>query len=423
MKVIEPASALEIWERREMPIYRGLPYVLLGLSLIVTLFHEQSQGRTNAILAVTALAVAWVYCFVTRRPTTFDRQPLSTVYFVGLLILAGILVALAPWYGIFAWVGYLHSMIILPGRWRFVGIAGTAAVSALSQTGGMQEPSPAMIASYVALFAVNTVIAGTMCFFAVIAGRQHENRKATLAELAEANAKLTAMMEENAGLHTQLLTQAREAGVLDERQRMAREIHDTLAQGLTGIITQLQAADQAKDNPAEWQRHLDTAAVLARESLSEARRSVHAVRPEALEVARLPEALEDVVERWSAVNDVPASVTTTGTARPLHPEVEVTLLRTAQEGLANVAKHANATRVGLTLSYMEDVVTLDVRDDGAGFEIGNVPEAAGQQGGFGLTAMRQRVRRLAGRLEVESESGVGTAISASVPAIAAGAAE
>jgi signal transduction histidine kinase len=207
--------------------------------------------------------------------------------------------------------------------------------------------------------------------------------------------------------------------VNDERQRMAREIHDTLAQGLTGIITQLEAAEQAKQNPVEWQRHLDNATALARESLTEARRSVHAIRPEALEKARLPEALGDVVTRWSEVNGVAAELTTTGTAVAMHPDIEVTLLRVAQEALANVAKHAGASRVGLTLSYMDDLVTVDVRDDGAGFDPDSV-RRNGSGGGFGLTAMRQRVQRLAGSLEVESEPGGGTAISAAVPAIPAG---
>ncbi|MDQ3785887.1 MAG: ATP-binding protein, partial [Actinomycetota bacterium] len=96
---------------------------------------------------------------------------------------------------------------------------------------------------------------------------------------------------------------------------------------------------------------------------------------------------------------------------------------TAQEALANVAKHAKASRVGLTLSYMEDLVTLDVRDDGIGFEPNAKRVNGSTSGGFGLAGMRQRVQRLAGRLEIESEPGGGTAISASVPAIPAGGAE
>ena len=108
----------------------------------------------------------------------------------------------------------------------------------------------------------------------------------------------------------------------------------------------------------------------------------------------------------------------------MRPEIEVALLRTAQEALANVSKHAHAGRVVLTLSYMEDLVTLDVRDDGVGFRASETKAAATASsinGGFGLTAMRQRVLGLAGALEIESEAGSGTTVSASIPAIPAGA--
>jgi signal transduction histidine kinase len=117
---------------------------------------------------------------------------------------------------------------------------------------------------------------------------------------------------------------------------------------------------------------------------------------------------------------VPAKVAATGDPRALHPEVEVTLLRVAQEALANVAKHAAASHAWVTLSYMEDLVTLDVRDDGSGFAR-SAPSDSG--GGFGLIAMRQRVSRLAGQLEIESEPGAGTAVSASLPAIPLGESE
>jgi signal transduction histidine kinase len=246
---------------------------------------------------------------------------------------------------------------------------------------------------------------------------EHTARRAEmLRQLTEANDKLASALSENAGLHAQLLVQAREAGVLDERQRMAGEIHDVLAQGLTGIVTQLEAADQATGREGDRRRHLDTAKQLARDSLTEARRSVQALRPRPLAGAALPEALADVVDGWSARHGVAAQLITTGTAQPLLPEIEATLLRTAQEALANVARHAAAGRVALTLSYMEDLVTLDVRDDGAGFDPAR-SRTADDDGGYGLTAMRDRVQRIAGTLEVESEPGAGTAISACVPAI------
>ena len=140
--------------------------------------------------------------------------------------------------------------------------------------------------------------------------------------------------------------------------------------------------------------------------------------PAALEAGTLPDALADVTREWSELNGIPADVTVTGNVIALHPEIEVALLRIAQEALANVARHAGATRAGLTLSFIGDVVTLDVRDDGVGF---SVPEAdAGESpAGYGLSGMRQRVARVAGSLAIESEPGGGTALSARVPAIAA----
>ena len=253
------------------------------------------------------------------------------------------------------------------------------------------------------------------------------------------------MMAENTGLQAQLLIQAREAGAGDERQRMAREIHDTLAQGLTGIITQLEAAQQTGKD-AERERRIGNAKRLARDSLAEARRSVQALRPQALENSRLPEALADEVARWSATSGVPGEVETTGDVRALHPEVEVTLLRVAQEALANVAKHAGASRAGgnpllhggrgepRRARRRRRVRPADpaqreqhangnsANGNSANGNSANGNSANGSQasGGFGLIAMRQRVSRLAGQLEIESEPGAGTAVSASLPAIPLG---
>jgi signal transduction histidine kinase len=312
-----------------------------------------------------------------------------------------------PLFFAFTITGFFHASLLR--SWQ-QGLLGVAATSVLINTiiTGFPWPTIELWFLFITIIIIQTFGIGYGTFIGKKLTEQSEQRR-------QAVAKLEAALEENAGLHAQLLTQAREAGVLDERHRMAREIHDTLAQGLTGIITQLEAAKQARGRPDDWQRHLNNAARLARESLSEARRSVEAYRPEPLENADLPEALAEVAHQWSAMNGVPVEVTTTGDPLPLHPEVEATLLRTAQEALTNVAKHANASRAGLTLSYMGDVVTLDVRDDGIGFE---VPSGVTERGtGFGLTAMRQRVSRVAGTLTVESEPGCGTAISARVPAI------
>ncbi len=215
-----------------------------------------------------------------------------------------------------------------------------------------------------------------------------------------------------------LLEQARQAAVLEERQRLAREIHDTLAQGFTSIVMHLEAAEGAlSDDLATVQHHLEQARSTARESLEEARRLVWALRPQHLEQASLPEALARVVTRWSHESGIAAEVTTTGTPTPLHPEVEITLLRAAQEALANVRKHARARQVAVTLSYMDDLVVLDVQDDGAGFDPARLWEQCADQpaGGFGLQAMRERVAQLGGRLLIESAPGEGTTLVVEVP--------
>jgi signal transduction histidine kinase len=405
--VTDLGDRLDAFERRAEPMLLGIAYFLLVASTVfgvtVRLDGEHAWTPTLGIVGLAILAGGWLYG-LSRVPATMPAARAAS--YLGLLALMAVLVNRHPLFGFFAYSGYLF-VERLPRRWWVVGVAVAAFLTASSQAGGLPPPDLAPLL-YLGLIAINLIVASAMMTLSWVLNAQSERRKQMVAELSEANRKLEAAMAENAGLHAQLLTQAREAGVLDERQRLAREIHDTLAQGLTGIITQLAAADTAPNG--DRQRHLDTAAQLARESLSEARRSVEALRPESLEVAQLPEALADVVERWSQVHGVEASAVVTGPARPVHPEVEVTLLRAAQEGLANVAKHAKASRVGVTLSYMEDLVTLDVRDNGIGFDATHPPGD-----GFGLTAMRQRLSRIAGELDIESEPGAGTAVSARVP--------
>ncbi len=329
-------------------------------------------------------------------------------YFIGLLVIASALALREYIFFLFLITGFFHATVLRPWPVMFAGVFATS-VLVNTVIGGFPTNSE-WWTIYIAIIVIQTLVIGSGVLLGERVAEQSEQRRLTVA-------RLEAALEENAGLHAQLLTQAREAGVLDERQRMAREIHDTIAQGLTGIVTQLEAAEQARDRPEDWQRHVRNAIGLARESLTEARRSVEGARPEHLETARLPDALAEVARQWSERNGVPVEVITTGDVQPLHPEVEVTLLRTAQEALANVAKHANATRAGLTLSYMGDVVTLDVRDDGVGFTVPTGGDVRGT--GFGLSAMRQRVNRVAGTLAIESEPGAGTAVSARVPAIVA----
>jgi signal transduction histidine kinase len=421
MRIRRPSAQLELWERWEQPAMAALPYVMLVIvaSMTVVIKWGESTGDLLIDLGLAAAAGAWILWNFTLHPAWRQRPRRMVIFFVVLAILMALLVLRAPWYGFFTFTGYLYAFYLPTGRARAAGVALIALITATSQNGGLPKHWTAgAVVIYLVIICINVGVAGALTWFGWVSAQQNDQRKQMVAELSEANRRLKSILEENQGLHDQLLAQAREAGMLDERQRMAREIHDTLAQGLTGIITQLQAAERHGQSQDERRRHIDLATQLARDSLTEARRSVQAMQPEPLESARLPEALADVASKWTRIHGVPATVTTTGQPRRIRPDAEITLLRAAQEALVNVARHARAGKVGLTLSYMEDQVNLDIRDDGVGFDPqpagATVPARAGGSG-YGLLAMRQRVEGVAGTLEVESAPGGGTAISASVP--------
>ncbi|MDT0300905.1 sensor histidine kinase [Streptomonospora wellingtoniae] len=441
-----PERDLALREERLRRLTASVPYILLAASTVLTLaMRDLSAARLLETLGLVILTAALLWTMTGLNPEWTTRPRPMGAFVAALIVMIAVLSTRGIWFaGFFGFVGYVYSWTFLRGRWRFVGVAATAAVTVTAYMGGLPDPTPSSVLLY--LFFVASV-AGLVAVFSLVgevtADRSDERRR-----MVE---RLRETIRENEGLHAQLLVQAREAGAHDERERMAREIHDTLAQGFVGIITQLQAAERAEDRvgaeggetaggrtgPAgaaeadRAERGIRTANAirLARENLAEARRSVHALRPAPLQAAPLPGALAALTAEWSRLNGVPADFTATGPVRPLHGEVEAALLRTVQEALANVARHAEAARVRVTLSYAEDVVLLDVHDDGAGFGPPLPAEPApeegaahgrtpgGTDGGFGTTSMRQRVTRLAGTLAIESRPGAGTVVSASVPAV------
>lgn len=394
---------LDRWERRLQTQMRLAPYALLAVSLgLYWLTVDADWTDRLEVLGLCTLATAWMRYFQGLKPSRVPDGAWQGAYIAGLVAAIAALGSHAVWFTtFFGFTGFLHSWWFLKGPWRFAGIAATAAVSVATYTGF--PPSDATDALAFVLF--TAAIAGLVALFSFVGDVTAERS----AERKRTVDRLEAALAENAGLHAQLLVQAREAGVMDERQRIAADIHDTLAQGLAGIIAQLQAAPEEPD----WRPRVDKALRLARANLAEARRTVHAVGPSQLEAASLPEALEAVSGQWSDLHGIPVAVHVTGTFRALDPDVEGTLLRVAQESLANAGRHAGAGRVGITLSYIGEVVALDVLDDGRGFDL----DRAADGGGFGLDGMRRRVERLGGTFAVESAPGEGTAVSATVPAL------
>ena len=211
--------------------------------------------------------------------------------------------------------------------------------------------------------------------------------------------------------NARLYRETRDVAVLEERNRLAREIHDTLAQGFTGIVLQLEAAEQAIASDVGLTReHLNKARSLARESLNEARRSVWALRPQALEQHPLATILRRQLEDFTSDTGVSADFNSSGKQRELPARIEDALLRIFQEAVTNIKKHAGATRIEVKIVYRDESVGLSIVDDGAGFDT-----SLSKQGRFGLISMRERVKLLGGVIDITSEKGRGTRIEVTIP--------
>jgi signal transduction histidine kinase len=398
---VTPPGGVDVWERW-LPVW----HVFNGAVLVATTLLAVSSGTSPAgadlalVLGIVAvLGVAYWYTWIRRNLWT---QPgwLRAGYIVLLLASFAVLLRLDPEFAFLQFALYAQVFFCLPNRWAIVGglaIGAIVAVDTLLDRGGdLAAAAPEMILE----------LAGAAAFTML---------SAWIGAIIEQSAQRQSLLEQLAATRAELAAAERETAVAEERSRLSREIHDTLAQGFASVVTHLEAADAVLDaEPARARGHLRQAETVARASLDEARGLVWALRPATLQDGGLPAALERTIS--TAGTGVAAELTISGTPRPLHPEVEVTLLRAAQEALTNARRHAQASRISVTLTYFDDEVSLDVIDDGRGFDPSAVA-APGPAGGHGLAGMRERAERLAGRLEIESAPGEGTAIALSLPAM------
>ncbi|MBW1600690.1 sensor histidine kinase [Streptomyces sp. JJ66] len=308
---------------------------------------------------------------------------------------------------------YLH---LLTPRWALPAVAAATSAVVAAQLTGAGGFTPGKVVGPVAGAAVAVLTAwGYTALY-----RESRARQRLIDDLVRARDELAASQ--------------REAGRLAERARLAREIHDTLAQGLSSIVLLSRAAASAlPDGPqatagcAAAREHVREAERTATENLAEARRFVHALTPPALADTPLPEALRRVTRTLPGPTRVDFRLE--GEPAPLPVETEVALLRLTQEALANVARHAHARHATVTLAFHEREVTLDVYDDGTGFTPQPPPSRQHQspghplsarpgpapRDGFGLHGMRERIAELGGSLSVESAPGEGTAVAAALP--------
>lgn len=225
-----------------------------------------------------------------------------------------------------------------------------------------------------------------------------------MARIIRQSAERAVLIEELEASRAQVARLSRERGAMAERERLAGEIHDTLAQGFTSIIMLIQAAEASRD-PS---RHLALAMRTARENLAEARGLIAALSPSPLDGSTLEQALRRIAARLHEELSLSVTFEVGDGSRPLPPGIEVVLVRAAQEALANVRRHAAASSVGVRLDYGESEVCLSVADDGRGFDPAAPP-------GFGLRAMRARAEEAGGSVLVDGAPGKGTRLTVRIP--------
>lgn len=353
-------------------------YLLLAASTARYLTYHGVNGRW-VIVAALVLVLAALYAVVvvlSRRGSVWQPWvwPVLTTWVV--------LVWLAPSFAWSAFPIFFLCTSAFPRRLAY------PVVAALALFAGIEFSSFSGRTEWPVLLAPLCTGALIVLAFGQVQ-RESAERERLLGELVEAKSRLA--------------DTEREAGALAERERIAREIHDTVTQGLTSALLHLEAADELWDGPdAKARSEVRIATASLRENLGETRDLVHYLGSpdlEALDAALLAAARGYIPSAQFQVVGDPVS---------LPPDVRHALLRITQSAVSNVRRHAQADTVGVTLTYLPDAVALDIFDDGVGFDVN-------EDNGFGLRAMRQRVEALGGTFGVESAPGEGTVVAVQIP--------
>jgi signal transduction histidine kinase len=377
----------------------GLHVLFFGLLAFVAV-HAATTGvpRSSAIVAVAGVTAA-VYAAALFVPPVRRRRSAASVWlaavtlcWIGLLILTSD----AVW---IAFPLYFMELHLLPRR------AGLAAVAATALAAGVAFAAHhgGLVVGALLGPALGAAVAVATVFGVQSLHRENERRRRLIEELRATRAGL--------------VEATHEAGVLAERERLAREIHDTLAQELSSIQLLLRAAQRNLPpgiGPAAG--FVEQARVAAQDGLAEARHFVRALAPPALEADTLAGALKRLCTANAATHGLPTRFVVAGEPVGMDTAAEAALLRIAQSALANAAQHAEASEAVVTLTYLDTEVALDVVDDGIGFGSGTTgARRVDARTGFGLDTMRNRAREAGGTLTVESAPGKGTVVGVLLP--------
>jgi signal transduction histidine kinase len=360
----------------------------------VALLNQRYPGNVPA--AVVALAGMAVFVLaVARRATRLPELDWRTFGFVGVVVGLWVLAILASPVAVAA-VPAIYPVVFstLPLRTALVvtTVVTVVPLILLLVRQGIESPNLPLAVAMTLVGVVATPVIGTVIMTSM---RQRRQLAALVGQLAASRA-------ESARL-------SREAGTAAERERLAREIHDTLAQGFTSIVALAQAVEpELETDTAAAKRHVELIRTTARENLAEARAMVAELTPTALGEGSLPAAIQRQCDRLSTETDVDVTVRADGDLPPLGMATDVVLLRAAQEAFANIRKHAHASAVTVVLSSSNGCVRLSVADNGIGLAVENTE-------GYGLRGMRTRVAQVGGTMTVTSTPGGGTTVTVEVP--------
>jgi signal transduction histidine kinase len=372
---------------------RWLALGLSGVFLVLVAISVARAATTWSLVAGVAIA-GWYVLGVALQSR---RSQASSVIWLVVLTVAWVVAsyAVSPDFVWLAFPLFFLYLFLLPLPAGLVAVAAATALAIGALAGdGMLEVGEV----------VGPIIGAAVAAISAVSYRglseEHERTQRLLSEL-EATRGLLAAAEH-------------ERGALEERRRVAREVHDTIAQGLSSIILLARAAELSPDDGAN---RVTQIADIAQTNLNDARRIVSALSPPELDTDPLPDAIETVVRRVDETSDVHAWFVCVGGAVRLPLDQEVALLRVAQGALANVTAHSRAKRVEVVLTYEDEATTLVLADDGVGFD----PSAGtpSSESGFGITVMVDRVGSVGGSLVVDTDLGNGTIVTAKIPAMPA----
>lgn len=383
-------------------------HLLTAALVVISAIRAVLSGAPLALAVGSAVVISCWYLAGVLMAGRVQGTSMAGWWLLGLALLwIGAVTASAE----FLWLAFslwLLAGYILPWRWA---VAFSIVVYAMVTAAPILEFGSTTFAS-----AIGPLLGGV---FALSIARGYvelvqdlRERQALVVSLIHAQAEMTALQEE-------LAQTQRISGALEERTRISRDIHDTIAQGLSSISLLATAAVE-NAQIQQMPRTLQQVDALARDNLADVRRIVAALAPAELEEGALAGALGRMLERLRAETGLGTEVRVDEGMPALPTTVEVALLRTAQSALANVRQHAAATRVVVNLADAGNSVRLDIVDDGRGFDVfawDRAFEGLGESGGggYGLHSMRARLRELGGGLDVESRPGEGVALSAHVP--------